>query len=323
MSPNTQMLFLALLAFLREAFSYTMIKGTGISGMKRILILLHEHFKHQRYLIYHLSEVWRKQGLEVSCVYGVRERPEADLLIPHVDLTHTPPEYVEFIRSYPNAVNRDVVDISKRRISAHLLRGDEDYRGPVIVKTDNNSGGGPEGFVSRRQRPVLAWLRRSMAAVMERAPGQRLAWRSGLREYLVYNSLAEVPAGAFRNPALVVEQFLPEREGDRYFMRHCICLGSHAHNYRLADSDPCVKRPQARQVDEGLPVPEPVLNLRRRLGLDYGKIDYTIHEGQAVILDVNRTPVLAGTPEETARTVGILAGGIWSLLPSAEQEYRA
>ncbi len=37
---------------------------------------------------------------------------------------------------------------------------------------------------------------------------------------------------------------------------------------------------------------------------------------QVVILDVNRTPVLAGTPEETARTAGTLADGIWSLLPN-------
>ncbi len=284
--------------------------------MKRILILLHERFKHQRYLIYRLREVWQKQGLEVSCVYGVKDRPEADLLIPHIDLTHTPPEYVEYIRSYPNAVNRDVVDISKRKISTHLLRGDEDYRGPVIVKTDNNSGGGSEDFLYGCRHPFLARLRRRAASVMEHAPGQRLAWRKTLREYPVYNSLAEVPAGVFRNRALVVEQFLPEREGDRYFMRHCICLGSHAQNYRLADSNPYVKRPQARQVDEGLPVPEPVLNLRRRLGLDYGKIDYTIHRSQVVILDVNCTPVLAGTPEETARTAGILADGIWSLLPN-------
>ncbi len=203
-------------------------------------------FKHEHYLIDHLREVWQKQGLQVSCVYGVRERPEADLLIPHVDLTHTPPEYAEYIRSFSTAVNRDVMDLSKRRISTHLLRGDDGFRGPVIVKTDNNSGGQPEKFLARWRHPFLARLRRRAAAVMEHVPGQRWAWRSTLRDYPVYGSLAEVPAGVFRNRALVVEQFLPEREGDRYFMRHCICLGSHAQNVRLADSNPFVKRPQAK-----------------------------------------------------------------------------
>ena len=283
--------------------------------MKRILILLHEHTTRQRYLIFHLGEEWRKQGLEVSCVYGVKERPEADLLIPHVDLTRTPPEYLEFIRSYPNAVNRDVTDLSKRRISAHLLRGDEDYRGPVIVKTDNNSGGAPEELLFRRRHPLLAWLRRRAVSVMEHAPGQRFAWRKRLRDYPIYNSLSEIPAGVFRNRALVVEKFLPEREGDRYFLRNYVCLGDHSQSVRIADSKTYVKRPSARQVDEGLEVPEEVLSLRRQLGMDYGKIDYTINEGQVVIMDVNRTPAWSDTPERIAHTVGVLADGIWSLLP--------
>jgi len=46
-------------------------------------------------------------------------------------------------------------------------------------------------------------------------------------------------------------------------------------------------------VDEGLALPEPVLDMRRQLGLDYGKIDYAIHAGQVVILDVNRTPCIS------------------------------
>jgi hypothetical protein len=50
--------------------------------------------------------------------------------------------------------------------------------------------------------------------------------------------------------------------------------------------------------------------------MDYGKIDYTIHAGQVVILDVNRTPAMSGTPEATAHTAGLLAGGIWSLPPN-------
>jgi len=61
-------------------------------------------------------------------------------------------------------------------------------------------------------------------------------------------------------------------------------------------------------------VPKEVTGMRRRLGLDYGKIDYVIHQGQVVILDANRTPAGPGTPEATARTVGDLADGIWSLL---------
>ena len=68
-------------------------------------------------------------------------------------------------------------------------------------------------------------------------------------------------------------------------------------------------------VDEGFPVPDQVVNFRRLIGLDYGKIDYTIHASRVVILDVNKTPGSPDTPEATSRTVNDLANGIWSLLP--------
>jgi hypothetical protein len=286
--------------------------------LKRILILGHEYQRRRRhpYLIDALCEVWRNRGLHVSHAYGIGDRPEAHLLIPHIDLTHTPRRYVDYIRSFPAAVNREVLDISKRRVSAHLLRGDEDYRGPVIVKTDNNSGGLPEYRLSQFRHPVLSRVRRRGILLAERALGQRLAWQRVLCDYPIYESLAEVPGGVFRNRALIAEQFLPEREGDRYFMRHYLCLGDRTRSVRVAASTPFLKRASCVLVDEGLEVPEPVLDLRRRFGLDYGKIDYTVHAGRVAILDVNRTPGVPGAPETTARTVGDLADGIWSLLPN-------
>ena len=42
-----------------------------------------------------------------------------------------------------------------------------------------------------------------------------------------------------------------------------------------------------------VPVPEALHTLRARLGIDYGKLDYVIHEGQVQLLDVNRTPTFA------------------------------
>lgn len=284
--------------------------------MKRIVILMHESQTPGRhhYLIDALGEVWRRQGLHVSCVYGVREHPEADLLIPHVNLTRLPARYVEYIASFPHVANRDVADISKRTVSAELLRPGDDYEGPVLVKTDRNYGGRPEYRAFRRRHPVLARLGRHARAIADRFPGQRMAWRRVMDSYVVYDSLAAVPRGAFRNPALVVERFLPEREGDRFFIRHYLCLGDRRRSVRVAGSAPFLKRKASSLVDEGLPVPEAVLGLRRRLGLDYGKIDYTMHQGRPAILDVNRTPGVPGAADATARTVGDLADGIWSLL---------
>jgi hypothetical protein len=260
--------------------------------------------------------MWQKQGLHISYTYGIRNRSEADLLIPHIDLTRTPPQYIEYIQSFPAAVNREVFDISKRRISTNLLRENEDYPGPVIVKTDNNSGGYPEYRLFRLQHPVLARVWKRAIPMAEYVLRRHLAWRKLLQHYPIYNSLAEVPVGAFKNKALIIERFLPEREGDRYFMRHYLFLGDHTRSIRVAGTGPFLKRAACELVAEGLEVPDQVLALRRRLGLDFGKIDYIIHAGQIVILDVNRTPGVPGTPEATARTVGDLAGGIWSLLPN-------
>jgi hypothetical protein len=286
-------------------------------GLKRVVILFHDcqrRWRPQGYLIHALSEVWRKCGLDVSCVYGLRHRPEADLLIPQIDLTHLPDDYVEYIRSYRNAVNRDVVDISKRKFSEHLLNEADDYPGPVIVKTDNNFSGLPELNIALPKHLFLSRLYRKVFPLAELAFGRGLARRTVLHEYPVFNKLAEVPRGVFRNKALVVEQFLPERQGALYFLRHYLFLGDHTRSVRVAGSQPFLKRSACAGVDEDLPVPAELIDLRRRLGFDYGKFDYTVHDGKVVILDVNCTPGSPGTPEATAKAARDLAGGIWSLL---------
>jgi hypothetical protein len=286
--------------------------------VQRIVILFHEYQhprRHHHYMVDACQGEWEKWGLKVSFTYGVKERPEADLLFSHIDLTRTPPEYVQFIESYPAAVNRNLHDISKRRISTHWIRDGENYSGPVILKTDANYGGRPEYWLDRFRRPWRARLRRKATPFLEYVLGQRYAWQNVMSKYPVYDSLADVPRGVARNPALIVERFLPEREGDLYFLRYYLCLGDKHRSTRVSSPSPFMKRSSCKLVGEDLPVPEQVLNLRRSLGLDYGKIDYVIHDGEVVILDVNRTPAVPGSQEANARAVGQLAGGIWSLLP--------
>lgn len=283
-------------------------------NMNRILILLHEYQRDQRgLLIFALGQVWQNRGLQVSYAYGLMGRPEADLLIPQIDITHTPREYIDRIKSYSHVANRDVIDISKRRISANLLQEDEDYRGPVIVKTDNNCGGRPEYRLSKTRNHFVSLAMQIALPVAESFPGKRMSWRRTLRNYPIYDNLADVPGGVFKNRALVVEKFLPEKEGGRYFIRHYIFLGDRMRSVRRVGSSPFLKGSESVPAEEGLPVPVPVVDLRHQLGMDYGKIDYVIHEGQVVILDVNRTPGIPGKPAATAVTVDALADGIWSL----------
>jgi hypothetical protein len=98
-------------------------------------------------------------------------------------------------------------------------------------------------------------------------------------------------------------------------MRHYLFLGDHSRSIRIAGSTPILKSSNSALVDEGFSVPDQVVRLRKQIGLDYGKIDYTLHDGQVVILDVNRTP---GSPVTAARTVSDLADGIWSLVQRRE-----
>jgi hypothetical protein len=284
--------------------------------LKRVVILLHECQRRRRaqgYLIHALAEVWRKSGLEVSWQYGTRDRPEADLLIPQVDLTRLPDDYIAYIRSYPNVLNGKVVDISKRSFSEHLLEDGNDYQGPVIVKTNKNFGGWPERWLVLPRYPLLSWLYRGALRITWQAFAG-LARQAVLGKYPVFNSLAEVPRGVFSNKALVVEKFLPEREGDWYFMRYYLFLGDHSRNVRVAGKKPFLKRSASVLRDENPPVPPQLISLRRGLGFDYGKFDYTIHNGQVALLDVNWTPGSPGTAEGAARTARDLAGGVWSWL---------
>ena len=82
---------------------------------------------------------------------GIDRAPRADLLVPHVDLTHMPSDYAAFVDRYPAVLNRTVKDISKRRISDNLVRQDASWDGPVIVKTNLNCGGLTELRLKREE----------------------------------------------------------------------------------------------------------------------------------------------------------------------------
>jgi hypothetical protein len=57
---------------------------------------------------------------------------------------------------------------------------------------------------------------------------------------------------------------------------------------------------------------------RARLGFDYGKFDFVIHEGQAVLLDANRTPTaVRNLSTYQQRHAQSLAGGIGYFLGRA------
>lgn len=215
-------------------------------------------------------------GHRIRVYRGIPPRPQpADLAVLHVDLTRVPPDYLAFGATFPRCLNLRIADISKRSVSGALLGATERWDGPVIVKSNRNFGGLPE---QRLHRLAVA---ESGAAM---GPEPRV-----ISSYSIYDSRAAVPAEIRADPELVVEKFLPEREGDAYTTRAWGFCGAAERSTRILSDQPIVKNANATGM-VFCEVPEALRARRAQLGIDYGKIDYVMHDGEPVILDVNKTP---------------------------------
>lgn len=258
----------------------------------RVAILLHERQRRivrRGYRIWALQRVWEEEGLRVNLVFGPRARVEADVLIPHIDLTVMPEEYHALLDAHSRVVNRHVRDNSKRRVSRNLVRPGDGWTGPVIVKTDRNHGGLPEAELRSLWHGLLA---RAVPRIRRLLAPRRLGRARHLDPYRypVFRSAAEVPSGVFSNPHLVVERFLPEREGGLNCVRYYSFFGDRHVCLRRAGSGPVVRF--GAEITGQVPVPDEIVAERKRLGFDYGKFDFVVHDGKPVLLDANPTPTL-------------------------------
>ncbi|MCW5714454.1 MAG: hypothetical protein KIT43_08095 [Bauldia sp.] len=250
----------------------------------------------KRYLIADFIEAWRAEGHSVVHVAGTADLPDADIAILHVDLSVVPRRYADAVARYPLVLNGRIADIRKRRVSQALApRG---YGGPVMVKTDRNYGGRPE--IAR-----LSPWRAKVARAAMRVAGRRLV--EG--EYPVFPTRAAVPFRLRWHPGLVIECFLPEREGEAVFVRQAMFLGDRDVSWRLRGDGPVVRSDGSRGNEE-VPTPAAVRDFRRSVGLDYGKIDYLEVQGEAVVIDVAKTVGGSGSAPETVKR---LAGGLSDL----------
>ena len=255
--------------------------------MPRIAVVIDDlkRFKRIHYFLHPLIEEWERSGWEVLLRTGIRQLPEAEVAILHVDLTRLPEYFQDLSRRYPAVLNLQAVDISKRRISRQLVGPDDGYTGPVIVKTDANSGGVGER-AARYGTPVIGRLRRLV--------DRRRHWtRTGIMKsshYPVYPFMREVPPAVWANPHLVVERFIGERHGENYALRQWVFLGDREISRISFSANPVVKAKNIITSEALDSVPDSLRILREELGFDYGKFDYVLHEGMAVLLDANRTP---------------------------------
>src|SRR5690606_15084812 len=133
------------------------------------------------------------------------------------------------------------------------------------------------------------------------------------QNYQVYESISSVPKLIWRNPKMVVERFIPEREGDYFCIRICFSLGEIILNHRLYSKSKVIK---GKAVEFSLPteIPADIYQIRESMGIDYGKFDYVVHDGKVHILDVNKTPGILGNPEIDNQIAKKLAAGIYQYL---------
>jgi len=271
--------------------------------MASVVVLIEPYDVHlmHNYLVVRLARRWRAAGHRVEVHAGFADPPAADIAFLHVDLTVVPQPYLEAMRRYPVAVNGTLGDLRKRSYSRLLVRRDDDYAGPVFVKSDLNSGGRPEAG------------KRNIARRLGHEAGAQA--RAASDVYQVYGSSGEVPAAFWEREDLVVEKFLPERDGEAYCLRQYFFLGDAEAGYLLRSRKPVVKGESGFSM-EPAPVAPGIRELRRQMRCDYGKFDYVLRDGRAVLLDANRTPAHAallrfGYADEA---IGRLAGGLASLL---------
>jgi hypothetical protein len=227
------------------------------------------------YMLFDILAELERRGHRVRRLCGLSQPPDADLAILHVDATIVPQAYVDYAARFPFCLNLAVTDISKRRISQALLRNSDGWRGPVIVKSNLNHHGLPEARfnlrAARHGRPIPF-------------PGAR-----EIPRYEVFAARGDVPAELLERPDLVVEKFMPEIVADGFGTRIWVFCGTRERCARYVSPNAVVKASETIRR-EPVPVPDEMRLLRQKLGFDYGKFDFVIHQGQPVLLDANPTP---------------------------------
>jgi hypothetical protein len=235
------------------------------------------------YILFDMIGHLRRRGHEIEVLRGLDRRSTGDVGVLHVDATHTPKEYVEYARTFPFCLNARVKDISKRTVSGALLAPGEAWAGPVIVKSNLNNGGRPE----RRANVRAAQAGRPLPYAEPDAPDQ----------YEIYDTVDKVPPQLLERPATVIEKFLSEVEPNGHAVRIWTFCGDAERCTRYVSRYPLVKAEHMVR-SEAVPVPDELRVLRERLGFDYGKFDFVVHEGKPVLLDANNTP--GGAPNLSA-----------------------
>ena len=215
------------------------------------------------------------------------EAPPGNAALLHVDSTIVEPQYLALAEHYPLTINFGTGDISKRAISRLLLDRDDRWDGPVMVKSNYNNNAVMEDLHNR-----------GAAKIGKPLPHPGIT-KGG--SYRVFDSMDEVGDEVWSDRSRVVEKFLPEPDPEGGFaLRTWVFMGARERCTRFVTAD---KVSKASDVLRSQPseVPPKLRAERKRLGFDFGKFDWVMHDGEPVLLDANRTPGVARAIESLVK----------------------
>lgn len=315
------------------------------SSAKRILIVTQPGaIEFSSYILSRLSSNWKADGHSVQVSSTQEERLNADAVVLHVDLTVVPASYRNFAKQFPVGINVDAASISKDLFSRKSIAEGEHSNGALIIKTKENFGALPErrgrGSTIAQKKLEQILGRFALSKGKQGTLVSSIAWRHLRRldpnHYPIFASTAAVPAGAWRNPRLIIEEFCPERTREGAFvLRHWYFLGQNEFSRTLISENPIVKwdtmtsseKQRSRKewdqitVSTDADIPAEVRKARDELKLGFGRIDWVMCKGEPVVFDVNKTPANVGASnsdpvieKKIDRIFRDLATGLYDLL---------
>ncbi|MES2980948.1 MAG: hypothetical protein V4727_01435 [Verrucomicrobiota bacterium] len=250
------------------------------------VVTLNPNALKEYYVIAKLVTQWREWGHSITV--GPAQNLSVGLGIMHIDRTKVIPELVP--ETQLPLLNGRVLDTSKNLFSTLRVYPDDTWAGQVIIKSTLNCFGTPErnsyrpGFFERRRRELAesSW---------------RLARMLPEKEYPVLKDISAVPGWVWKRDDLIVERFMPEREGDLYSIRGWLFFGDRGYTYRLFSKSPVVKVATTIHYEILDHVPPELELLRKTHGYDFGKFDYVEVDGRPVVIDMNKTPTTIAKPD--------------------------
>ena len=237
-----------------------------------------------RHLIKVLAGIWREQGHILS--FGNRPPPTTDAVIAHTDYSMIDEHFFRQVDEGIPVINSAARNFLKSNVSQLLINENSKWHGPVIIKTDANCHAAEE----------YAYHGLDLLRLLKIFAGRFVSWQwTGelpFRTYPILERTDQVPGWVWQDHRLVVEKFMPERDGELYVLRLWMFFGEQEYCMRVCSELPVVKSRKLVSVDLVEEVPDAVRSVRRKLGLDFGKIDFVMHGNDALVFDVNKTPTV-------------------------------